>query len=192
MVQHKQLGMPDRYVVNVYGTYRQSRRHLIESHQEKYDPGIFSLYKSNSQSSNKLPTEQGADKRGKLWNRWHFKVGIPLAIISIISSVTYMWRFFHPKPKEPVHVAGAAQAAPAPAKPAAPPVSSVWRVVGVFDSGGVFTFVLQDAQNRVRFLVDPPDFKVYGSDYELKLPDGDFVTSWSGAVPGAAPSRGFK
>jgi zona occludens toxin len=190
MQKHKGLGFENRYVVNCFGGYRQTQKALIESHQEQYEPDIYNLYSSYSQNkSDKLPSEQNADARGKLWNRWHFKLGIPLAVVSIISSFFYMWRFFHPKPKEPANAVAGAHVSPVPAAPA---VSPVWRIVGVFHGGGALTFVLQDAQDRVRFLVDPPGYKVVGSEYELKLPEGDFVASWSGAAPSVLPGRGFK
>jgi zona occludens toxin len=193
MTKHKGLGFDNRYVVNVYGGYRQTEKALIESHQESYQPEFYNLYESYSQAKgNKLPSEKAADSRGKLWNRWQFKVGLPVALICIPYSFWYMYNFFHPKPKTAVvsgsasgqtsAVSGVASASPAaPSVPKPPEVSDKWRVVGVYSVKSQTVFMLVNDKMQVRKLVNVP-FKFSLGDYEVQLPNGDFASTWSGAA----------
>jgi zona occludens toxin len=210
MRKHKDLGMSDRYVVSVYLGNRQVGGALIESYQLTYQPEIFALYSSYSQSQSVVGArELQVDKRGNLFNRTLIKVGIPLSILMIIAAFLYVYRFFHPK--KPVQEKSE-QTIPDKAdnprmpdkplpqvtpKPADDGVSDKWRLVGLVGQGGLTTFALEDSSRRIRFISNPPAYKQSPGEIELKLPNGDIVTRWSGSpvtlsgVPRARESQSF-
>jgi zona occludens toxin len=71
MQKHTDLGMPDRYVVSVYGGNKQIKRAFIEDFQKKYNPEIFPLYQSHSQKEQggADAKEERVDTRGSIFNR---------------------------------------------------------------------------------------------------------------------------
>ncbi len=189
MEKHKDLGMPDRYVINIYSGSRQNRFSLVESRQEKYSPEIFALYSSYSQAQKGSagPKEEQADNRGNVLNRKLIKFGLPIATLMVIGSTIYMWRFFHPSIKKAESIAGQATLAPAPSLSAMPlnkpsdGVSERWRLVGLIRSAHGIVFILSDATGRVRFLENPPHYKLGIDEIEVALPNGEVATRWSGA-----------
>jgi len=190
MHKQKDLGMPNTYLVSIYSGKNQTPRALTEQENHKYDPEIFPLYSSYSQSTAAGNKEEQADKRGNVFNRKLFKIGIPLAIIGICGGAYNGWKFFHPTPKEIVADTKAKgdgqQAQPSQAeqpKKSGPVISDQWRVVGLVMSRGKQIYMLADSTNRVRYLIDPPNYKVSGQEIELLLPNGDAVSYWSGSAP---------
>jgi len=194
MQKHTDLGMPDRYVVSVYGGNKQIKRSFIEDFQKKYDPAIFPLYKSHSQKTEggADAKEERADNRGSLFNRKIIKYGIPLGVIWIIGVAWFMWRFFHREPEvKPVAIDRNSVVVPAvdPLKPVEVKkpndgFSESWRLVGTVEKNGVL-YVLRDGEGRQRLVSYPPAVKVTRGEVELQLPDGSFVSQWSGASQGA-------
>lgn len=195
MQKHKDLGMPDRYVVNIYSGNRQTKSALIQSFQESYKPEIFALYSSYSQAAAGAasPKEQQADSRGNFFANWRIRYGLPVSVALIVLAVWRMWVFFHPEPVKPSagasSGAGAATASAGSPSVAAPekPRSSVdsdWRVVGWFESGGSVTAVLENGAGAVRYLVNPPNFRLTSLDLQVALPTGEIVTRWSGQQRG--------
>ena len=185
MKKHKDLGMDSRYVVSVYSGKRQVKSALTEEHQEKYKPEIFELYSSYSQSTATVNKEEQADKRGNLFNRKLFKIGFPLAVIGIGGAIYNSYKFFHPDLKPVVQTTEQSQAVTPGTKEAKKPQESGltdrWRLVGQMVKSGVVTFVLADSSGRLRYVVDPPAYKVSGAEVELALPNGEIVTHWTGA-----------
>jgi zona occludens toxin len=189
MKKHKDLGLENRYLVMIFSGNRQTKSSMIEERQYKYDPAIFALYSSYSQSNAVQNKEEQADKRGNVFNRPIVKLGIPFALMMLLLSAWYLWRFFHPD------VSGdapgvAAQASQSPEKkpdtggtasPSHPGISDVWRIVGTLGIGGRVVFMLADGEGRVRYLDNPPAFKVGSYKVEVALPGGEAVTRWSGA-----------
>ena len=190
MQKHKDLGMPNRYVVRIYTGYRQTEAAFINDYQRSYNPEIFSLYSSYSQAKTDVSAkEEAADSRGNLFNRKIIKYGMPLAVLMILGAGFYMWKFFHPEPKNSVPVAVGNQAgsqagsvAPVVAKPVDPVVDQ-WRVVGFYQARIGTVFVLADANNKTRYLVNPPNYKLSGLEAEVVLPDGGVVTRWGMSKP---------
>ncbi|GHU32602.1 membrane protein [Betaproteobacteria bacterium] len=188
MKKHKELGMDKHYSVTIFSGNRQTKAAIIEQRQYKYDSAIFALYSSYSQSNAVANKEEQADKRGNVFNRGLFKFAIPFSVIMFCFSSWYLWRFFHPEQKEkPSSVARIAEvkqgikpSSPSPAS-SEPGVSSVWRSVGTVAYAGRVVFMVTDASGRVRYLDNPPAYKVSAFDAEVALPSGDIVTRWSGA-----------
>lgn len=191
MQKHVDLGMPDRYVVSVYGGNKQIKRSFIEDFQKKYDPAIFPLYKSHSQKveGGAEAKEERVDRRGSVFNRKIVKYGMPLAFLWIAGAVWFVWGFFHPEPK-----AGAVASSPSSAVSSAPGspahvakksdgLSDEWRLVGVLNNRGE-VYVLRDSAGRQRLISNPPAVKMTRGEIELMLPNGEFVSQWSGAVLG--------
>lgn len=198
MKKHKELGMDNRYSVTAFSGKRQTHAAITEQFQESYKPEIFELYSSYSQSGGAAKaSEAAADKRGNVLNRKLFKFGIPLAILAIGGGIWNTWRFFHPDLKPvttPKTEAGqgaegpaSGQAAP-PKKPAGPETSGTWRLVGTVMRGGLVQFMLVDASSRVRYVENPPGFKVGANEIEVALPGGEVVTHWTGPAPVAISS----
>lgn len=194
MQKHKDLGMPNHYVVHAYSGKNQTPRTKIQEFQHKYNPEIFTLYSSYSQSSLSTGVEKSADNRGNIFSTPMVKYGIPVSVFMIGFAAWYGWGFFH-KPIKSVNTAAVGQASKDPnsastitastlSAPAAPAVSSTWRLVGHYMRSSIMVFILQDASGRLRHITNPPGVKQTMGEYELILPDGEIVTQWSGVAPG--------
>ena len=200
MRKHKDLGMSNRYSVTVYSGKRQIRSAITEeTGPHTYKPEIFELYSSYSQSQATTHKEDAADKRGNLFNGKLFKVGIPLAFLGIGAGVWKGYAFFHPEPvqtkteqsaAEDVHgpVNGQKAGSQAAQEKPKPEVSDTWRLVGqVVTKNQQVVYMVADANNRVRYLHQPPAVKISPMELELKLPAGDVVTRWSGKTNTVLP-----
>jgi zona occludens toxin len=196
MQKHKDLGMPNRYVVGVYSGNRQTDKALIEQFQSTYSPEIFELYSSYSQSSASTAKEDQADTRGNVFNRKMIKFGLPIALMMIFGAFYFSWRFFHPEQKKET-LAQTVQddKSPAPVSHAKydSEISDKWRVVGSLTRGAEVVFVLSDESQRLRYVSNPPGYKFAPGEIELALPSGEIVTRWSGSSPsGASPGMSPK
>jgi len=185
MQKHKDFGMSNRYVVGIYSGHAQTPKALIEEMQCKYDPEVFALYSSYSQSTAAVKREDQADSRGNIFNRKLFKFAIPLAILGIIGGAWKGYAFFHPDlPVNSASVSGKPDGKKAPDKKP-PEVTDVWRLVGVVKQEGFPLFVLADSQGRTRYVSGPPSYKHGPAGYEVVLSNGDVVASWSGPAVAA-------
>jgi len=188
MKKHTDLGLMDRYLITAFSGNKQTKSAVIQDWQEKYNPEIFALYQSHSQKKEGTapPKEERADKRGNLFSNKLFKIVIPLGIVWLCIAVWFVWKFFHPAPVEQPSEARAPIADGV--KPVAQKVSegysSDWRLVGSVDRSGSTAFVIQDSQGRFRTVSNPPAVKVSQGEIELALPNKEFVSYWSGTLPG--------
>lgn len=193
MQKHTDLGLMNRYVVNIYSGNRQTKSALIQTFQETYKPEIYNLYSSYSQATtNAAPKEQAADARGNFLKNWRIRILMPLAVLMLIAAVWNVYKFFNPsKEKKPELVASSS--VPAPSAPSAEAVavagasdkpksdvSETWRLVGYVNSESGLLAILENAAGRVRY-VEPPAWR-FAADLQLALPNGDVVTRWSGPV----------
>ena len=198
MQKNKELGLDNCYVVNVYSGKAQTVRALLDTFNHIYNPEVFELYSSYSQSTLKTGVEKSADKRGNIFNRPMIKYGLPLSLLAIGYGFYGVWGFFHPKDLKPTSsasasaasTAGAASVPVAVAVPSGPAVSTVWRLVGHFQYGSLITFILVDGSGRIRHVSNPPAMKVTAGEFEIALPSGEIITQWSGAVPGQSKQPG--
>lgn len=201
MRKHKDLGMSNRYSVTIFSGNRQTRSAITEeTGPHTYSPEIFELYSSYSQSQASSHKEEAADKRGNLLNGKLFKFGIPLAVLGIVAGVWKGYSFFHPDVKPTTAVASepgngvpgqGAPGQPVPEKPKSD-VSDNWRLVGhVVTANQNLLYMMIDGNNRVRYLSDPPAVKFSPMESELKMPNGEVVTRWSGKVA-ALPVPGVR
>ena len=199
MKKHKDLGMPDRYVVSIYTGSRPSSRSFVEDFQRKYNPEIYALYASYSQQQGAaVSKELAADSRGNVLNRGLIKYGFPLAAILLVASVWYMWRFFHPSKEALTHTEASLESSPnalplddksqsslAPLAPASN-LSTEWRLIGYFSRSGFTVYMISSNAGLLRFITDPPGVFISSGEIQLLLPDGFFVTRWTGSPPSAA------
>lgn len=174
------LGMDNRYRVDIYA--RKITRTPLRSIQRSYNPKYFPLYASHSQKKEggADAVERSVDNRANLFANPIYRYGIPLALIPIIPAFIFLWRFLHPAPPveenaAPVAIAGA----PATVERSTPEVVTSWRVVGVYNSGSVLTFIIQSNTGEVRQLIDPPNYQQLGYGFSVELPEGGFATSWT-------------
>jgi zona occludens toxin len=190
MQKHKDLGMPNRYVVGVYSGKRQCARTLIEEFNKKYDPEIFALYSSYSQSSASSAKEEQADNRGNIFNRKIIKYGLPVAVLMLLLSFYFVWKLFHPAPKKADVVEASSAAKPASPDAASSPqevpkpasnISQKWRLIGSMIKGSEVVFIMADSSQRLRYITNPPAYKISAGEIELALPSGEIVTRWSGS-----------
>ncbi len=103
-----------------------------------------------------------------------------------IYSVTSFFRPKAPAPDKAVAAieakAGAEQGAPV-SHAKAPEVSDNWRAAGYLVTRTGVRVVVMDGR-RMRFLDNPPSYRVSGGEVESFLPSGEAVTSWSGQKAG--------
>ena len=178
MKKHKDLWLSNRYVVNVYSGNALRASQLSESLQKSYDPDIFPLYSSYSQSSQAVGRELQVDNRGNLLNRKIFKLAIPIGLIWLGFAVWFIWGFFHPEKKSDVPQSQSQSGAVK--TPALPPEASImWRLIGFYETSSGVVYILSDGR-VVRRVANPPAVKLSAAGVEIALPNGDIVTSWSG------------
>lgn len=198
----KALGRPQNYQVFVIegGSRKASHQFL-----RKYSPKVFPLYSSYDSSS--AGARESIDKRQSAMNKPLFKVGIPLALMGI---VTGLWFTFHhfkqmgqPKnavapsvaaaavdPLAPALPGGASSASvpgqPAPQAPTPPaPVQPEWRLVALYRSAGLPVAVMVDDKGRYRTMTSG-NFRqgAASDDVSIAAPTDDKrITPWSGSTP---------
>jgi zona occludens toxin (predicted ATPase) len=199
MHKHKDLGFPNRYVVNIYTGSRVHKSNLAQDPiQGEYRPEIYNLYKSHSQSKAVRVNEVDADKRGSVFQSWRFRLLLPLAVVMVLASFWFMWRFFHPAPKasqssESGDVRGA------DVRPEAPDVQSErpkqalenLRVIGSFTTSTDRVFLVVDELGRVRKMVNPVFAEVSQYQTRVMLPNGEYASTWfSGPEARASEDKG--
>lgn len=189
MTKLKAIGMPTRYRVDVYQSYR-VHRPPINSFQRKYNKHIFLLYKSYSQGT-KSGNEVPIDNRGNILNNSFFKIILPILLLIVLPFSLYqVYSFFTPKSSKP-STASPASPSSSPRSssqlPPSPPLKSEWRILGYYQIGYYkYVFVFQPP-DKYRTLVNPPGFSVDGIHISGFL-DGAPVSNWSGISSGVSSS----
>lgn len=186
MTKHTELGTDKHYRVDVFSRAKwTSRTAPLNSFQRSYNPEYFHLYKSHSTNEGDIQAKEvSIDKRGNIWSRPIIKFGVPLSILIFGSAFYFLWKFFHPAaPSRLPDMAKPTTGAPAAAltiAKAEPLVVDQWRVMGSFYVGESFVVALKGQGGVIRFLHSPPTFQLQGNDLSVQLPEGGFVTTYSG------------
>jgi len=190
MVKNTKLGSDKSYVVHVFAKATTAKGKLIRTLPPRfYNPDFFAFYKSHSQQveGNADAVESNPDDRGNILKGALFKVGLPLAVVFILASGFFLWRFLHPKSTQlitaqvvsvPITPAASTVAAAAPVALKQPEINEVWRVVGWYRSGYSIAVTLQNSAGFFRTILNPPAYKISQSGVEVQLPDGTFATPW--------------
>ena len=192
MTKHTDLGTDEYYRVDVYSKAKfTDRTPPLNSFQRKYNPEYFCLYKSHSVNEGGIQAqEKSIDKRGNIWQKPIIKFGFPLAIVTFSACFYMLWKFFHPANSNnaaTIKSASAENSVPASnatalqkPQPSIPEIVHTWRVQGWFYSGDSLVVTLSGGSGRLRFLHNPPNFKMLGRELEILLPEGGFATSYGG------------
>lgn len=192
MTKLKALGTNKSYRVDIYARYKTVKSSLIRDILRNYNPEIFKLYDSYSQSGGAGGKEGAIDKRSTIWNAALFKIVLPLGLLLSIGGFVVVYRFFHSSgAAKPAAVqasaapvaGGVVQSAPVPvgAQPVGMAgVDSDWRVKGHFSAGGRHV-VLVARGDAVRALNNPVGFFYDGLRITGVL-DGKSVTSYTGVA----------
>lgn len=200
------VGAAKRYRVDVFQGGKIVRKPL-RSIQRSYDPKFFPLYKSHSQAKEggAGPVEENIDGRGNLLKGVLFKIILPLSIPVFIFAVWSVWSFLHPKdpkataspakgsePAKPGEQAKSGATVPAPAPKLE--MADSWRVVGYYTVGDSVRVALSNG-HAMRYLVDPPKYRVAALSVNVELPEGGFATTYTGTngsaglIPGGEGRR---
>jgi zona occludens toxin len=190
MSKHKLLGTSKRYRVDVYPGYKIAKgTPKIREMQRAYNPDIFKLYASYSQSA--VGGKEGAiDKRANIWRGAIFSLVLPVLFIFCVVAAWLAYRFFHPtvpKSSSAVSTAPGARvggAAPVPVQAGQPAPSqseSAWRVTGDYLSSGNRVVVLRRGDST-RVLINPDGFFFDGLRVTGSL-NGQLVSNFTGAEP---------
>jgi zona occludens toxin len=191
---HKPKGIGlNRYVVRLYRGCKLTGKPQSVNGPYKFQPEIYSLYKSYSHANAK---ESAVDGRQNIFASkilWGYIVGV---VIAMTLGSWFVWKFFHPAgsavPSSPVVSSSSALpnsmqvAAVGPSHSSVamnvPAVSEKWRVVGTMVAGGLPWVVVSDPDGRLR-LESPSAFVGTGA-VAVGDVDGAMVSTWSG-VPAA-------
>ncbi len=189
MTKLKSIGMPTRYRVDIFQSYRTNRAPSV-SYQRKYDKEIFPLYKSYSQGA-KAGNEVPIDKRGNILRSGFFTILLPFFVLVVLPFAVWQVNgfFSRGKPKDVPNLPASAPASsssrsvPTPPKPPAD-----WRILGYYrHSGSVYVLVYQPP-DRYRTLVNPMWFDL--STHPSGFLDGSPISDWSGVSP-KSPAQSF-
>lgn len=204
MSKLKAIGAPKRYRVDVYAGHKVTRE-PIRQIQNKYDPAVFALYSSysQSQSDDGKAKESVVDGRGNLFGGAFFKVVLPLVFIGGVVGVWQLYRFFTAPPPKSLGGTVASADQPSQNKPGdvvkAGPVetgskkspddliSDKWRLIGMFGKDEFTRLaVLEDGDGRVRY-VRPGFSSVTGIGWVVSFGGADpqIATTWGGPVVNA-------
>lgn len=189
MTKLTSLGFEKRYRVDIYaGTDTQKRVDPIQSLQRKYNPRFFNFYTSHSQNKSGVKAEeQSVDKRGNILKKGLIAFGIPFSIVFICLAFWFVYRFFHPssingKPVNPVAAAPVAGQLPVSGVPVNHEFDSSddYKVIGRYFLNGNTVYTLKRTSNSMLRYVLIKDPKIVGQTIEIKLPNGQTVTTYSG------------
>jgi zona occludens toxin len=201
MTKHTELGTTKYYRVDIFSRAKFTKStEPLNSLQKAYNEKYFPLYKSHSAGGDVIdPKEVSIDKRGNIFSRPIIKYGIPLALLPMLPAFYFLWHWLHPTPQkadikttQPSQIATLHPAsAPIAAPTLRPETAAEWRVVGNYSGKSNMTFVVQNAAGQVRFLQNPPNYKLTALTQEVELPEGGFATSFasvSGSKEGGSVS----
>lgn len=182
MTKLKALGLPTRYRVDVFLSYKVTRAPHM-SYQRKYDKEIFPLYKSYSQGA-KAGNEVPIDNRANLFGGSFFRFVLPFLLIVCLPFALYkVYSFFSSSSATPApspRVAASASSLPIPAPPPLPRVSD-WRILGYYRNFGSVYVLVYQPPDRYRTLVNPLWFDL--STHPSGFLDGARISDWSGVSP---------
>jgi zona occludens toxin len=181
------IGSTSRYRVDIY--QRKMGRKPMRQLQRSYNSRYFPCYKSHSQAEDgaAAPLEESADKRGNILHGALFRVGLPLAAFVMLISVYGVYKFFNPASAENIPETNLPPVAgvPLPAAPGIPArpaqvIADQWRLLGWYRSPQGLIAVISNDSGMIRKVSNPPAYKLSDSGLEFELPEGGFVTPWTG------------
>ena len=183
------VGSSKRYRIDLHQGGKISRKPLRQL-QRSYDPRFFPLYSSHSlkQDGAADAKEENIDGRGNILHGALFKVGLPIAGLVMLVSFYGVYKFFNPA--VPVNVpATNSSTTAAPIPPSVPlvipsrPVQVIadhWRLLGWYQSPQGLIAIITNDSGMLRKVSNPPAYKLSDSGLEFELPEGGFVTPWTG------------
>lgn len=181
------IGSDKSYRVDIFSGGSVTKSNFVRQLIRRYDPSIFPLYSSHSQKTGVDAVEKNIDSRGNILSGFLFKIGLPLLFLLGILAVWLIFNFFKPAPAKPTKSSDQITKSDSNI-----PIQNIkqnqqsdtseqWRAVGWFNnSAGELSIILEDSQRRTRTLYDPPSYLIHGWQINVKLPDGEMVTSYSG------------
>jgi zona occludens toxin len=179
----KSIGI-NRYVVRLYRGCKLTGKPQSVNGPYKFQPEIYSLYKSYSHANAK---ESAVDGRQNIFSSkilWAYIVGV---VIAMVVGIWFVWKFFNPAGSavasssvvsNPMQVSPVGPSSRPIAIDSVPAVSDKWRVVGTMVSGGLPWVVVSDSDGRLR-LESPSAFVGTGA-VAVGDVDGARVSTWSG------------
>lgn len=187
MIKNTKLGSNKSYIVHIFQRGSTNKSDFIRTLPPRfYSPDYFPLYKSHSQhkAGDADAKECNPDNRANILYGSLFKIGIPLALVLICTGFYFLWGFFHPASLKQLNSTTAAVPSNLVAgvpvlQPSGPVVVDDWRVIGFYQRGTVITVMIQNAAGKVRFMVEPPNYKISKFGVEVQLPEGGYATSWT-------------
>lgn len=195
MVKLKALGMPTKYRVEMYETWKQNRTTRMGTFNKGYKAEIFPLYKSYAGGAGKEKVVDGRQNILRNPALWAFVGGM---VLLCAVAFFWVWHYFHPKGSDGAAVAGssaasnakpaaaASGASAALAEPPVPKYSGDWRVAGAFSRGAERWIVLVNGAGVTR-VESPSEFQNAGLA-TVGVVDGSHVTAWTGGRSVAGPS----
>lgn len=205
MQKHTAVGSTKYYRVDVYAGGRVVGKPL-NSIQRQYDPRYFPLYSSHSQKKEGAANavEENIDGRGNILKGAIFKIVLPIGLLLSIGFFWVVYRFFFPagseKPAKAADVAAVEKPGRSSLGSGQNPadreklrqgdkpgglgdISDKWRVAGLYSAGDRTAYMLTDTAGRTRILYDAPGARINGLLIQIRLPEGGYATSFSGAAP---------
>ena len=204
MTKLKALGLSKNYRIDVYSGSKTFKSNLIHSILSKYNPQIFSLYKSYDKDNAK---EKAIDERGNMLKSGWFRLKMISAILCVLGGCVYLYFSYQnatqPQPtisenaskveqssrqsstkranraEKDSHINIQREKKTVPQEDSSSAeISSTWRIVGYLNKKGNKLVILSDG-NYVRYeLADK--FKNHGNLLSGEI-DGQKVTVYSGS-----------
>lgn len=183
----KAIGMPTKYRIEIFEGKTPSARSRLDRFNKSYNKDIFPLYKSYAAGSG---TEKPIDQRQNILRNPKLWGMAALTLLFLVAGPYYGYRAItgsltgaspagrDKAAQEASKAAGPANASAQLQKPALPPVSEVWRIVGRYRVNGESWVVIGNPAGRVR-VVSPSVFTNDGLSMIGQV-DDQRVTSWSG------------
>jgi len=177
------IGSTKRYRVDVYSGSKITRKPLRQL-QRIYDPRFFSLYSSHSQKKegDADAKEVNIDERGNILKGPLFRIGLPVSVLFFLLSFYGLYRFFHKQSEVDSSVDGSPVSTAQPLNVPVvdrPSVNEDWRSLGYYQRGNSIIIAIQNSSGFIRYLVDPPIYKITPAGVEVELPEGGFATPWT-------------
>lgn len=202
----KAVGAPKSYRIEMWEGTKQTRKDRQRVEVRPYDKDVYPLYQSYEGGAGK---EHVVDKRQQITSPAKIAAFAVLLLLCFGGTSFWLYRLLHRHSAQPASVAAAtATAAPAAgsfqvasrvtgaggvelAVPRVPPVvlSPDWRLAGFVQVGTERRVVLANAAGRLRYET-PAAFTWEDGQPVFGMIDGQRVTAYSGALPGASQGGG--
>jgi zona occludens toxin len=190
----KDLGLDNRYTVEIYSKFPKYRDKPLRSLTRSYDPAKFAWYKSHTHENAK---ELAIDDRRNIFKGFFFRWVMPLSLVAVAFSVWYVYDFLtnmgsKGKPVEPDKelaapgTPGAVPPGAAGPRPIAAAPSSSWYLTGYIYSPDGPIFYLTDGVN-IRTIKNPQSFHIDARSYRL-LDDTKWINSYDKPQPRSSSS----